>query len=106
MADLLIITQRGYGKRVRPRALAFQDLGSEGECAIKLDENDAVAAAVLAEPNDDVIIVTAAGQALRMRAGQVRELSPDAPAERLMTVHYPDHGQVDRVTGAVVVPGA
>jgi DNA gyrase subunit A len=105
MADLLIVTQRGYGKRVRVGALNLHSPGGKGVAAISLDENDAVAAVVLAEPGDDVIILTASGLAIRVRAGQLQEMPLNAGGEPLVSMPYPDHGAVDRVVGALAVPG-
>jgi DNA gyrase subunit A len=105
MAELLIVTQRGYGKRVSAAAFSAQAPGGKGVRATIVEEEDAVAAVLLTEPEDDVIILTAEGRAIRVRAMQVRSLGRDAVGSRLIKLPMPDNGAVDRVVAAVVVPG-
>jgi len=69
---LLMITEKGFGKRVETSELRSQKRGGKGVIGIKTDERRGkVASFELVSEKDDVIIATAKGIILRQKAGQV-----------------------------------
>jgi len=68
--DIMFATTRGT---VRRNSLAdFIEVRQNGKIAMKLDEGDQIVGVETAGPNDDVLLTTALGQAIRFRTDDVR----------------------------------
>ncbi len=94
---LLLVTTRGYGKRVALPDLPLRGRGGKGVIGIKLDGEELVAA-VLVDEDDEVALSTAVGKVIRFEVAQVSTFSRYARGVRLIQVD-PD----DRVVSAVAV---
>ncbi|WP_092185926.1 DNA gyrase subunit A [Devosia sp. YR412] len=68
--DIMFATTRGT---VRRNSLAdFVEVRQNGKIAMKLDDGDQIVGVETAGPNDDVLMTTALGQAIRFRTDDVR----------------------------------
>lgn len=94
---LLLVTSRGYGKRVLLEDIPLRGRGGKGVVGIKLDGEELVAA-VLVGDGEEVALSTAAGKVIRFEVAQVSTFSRYARGVRLIQV---DEG--DRVVSAVAV---
>ncbi len=96
--DVLTITPDGLGKRTPTSQYPVKGRGGMGVTTIKPGHE--VAAVLAVRPSDDVIIVTAHGQALRVRASTVK-----VSGRRTAGVILVRLASGDCVVGAVAVPG-
>ncbi len=88
-ADLLIVTAKGYGKRVPLSEYRLTSRNAKGVTTLPMgrDAVGEVVAARVAAPDDDIILITAGGIALRMHVGRVpRYKSRRARGVRLMSL--------------------
>ena len=73
--DLLVVTFNGYGKRTPIREYTPKGRATGGVATIAqktLDVTGRIAAARMVHDDDDLTIITAGGQALRLKVKQVR----------------------------------
>lgn len=69
---IFMATRRGIVKRVR--TYEFRNARTKGIIGIKLDENDRLVSSILTEGNEEVILVTRKGYALRFNEETVRAI--------------------------------
>lgn len=94
---LLLVTSRGYGKRVELGDIPLQGRGGKGVIGIKLDADlGEVVDATLVGEADEVALSTAQGKIIRFEAAQVSTFSRYAQGVRLILVE-----EGDRVASAV-----
>ncbi|MGE5579738.1 MAG: DNA gyrase subunit A [Bacillota bacterium] len=91
--DLLFITKKGVCKRT-PLS-EFASYRKSGLRAVTLRENDSLIQARFVVDDDEVLLATAKGKALRFRVGDVRPMGRDAAGVRGMRV-----GRDDFIVGA------
>lgn len=91
--SLLMVTEGGTGKKVS--AASFHDVRASGIIAIKLDQGDKLISVSQAEKGDSCIVVSAKGQSIRFKEGDVREMGRQAAGVRVIKL-----GKGDRVIGA------
>lgn len=97
--DLLLVTEKGYGKRTPYEEFPKQKRAGKGVKAINISEKKGkVAAARGVREDEQVLIVTAEGQAIRLRAGDVSKQKRAASGVRLMKISEPD-----KVTAIAVI---
>ncbi|MFN3346664.1 MAG: DNA gyrase C-terminal beta-propeller domain-containing protein, partial [Candidatus Bipolaricaulaceae bacterium] len=98
---LLLVTSRGYGKRVELGDIPLQGRAGKGVIGIKLDEDlgQVVDAAFVAD-DDEVVLSTAGGKVIRFEAAQVSTFSRYAQGVRLILVE-----EGDQVVSAVPLRG-
>ncbi|MGC9530447.1 MAG: DNA gyrase subunit A [Candidatus Bipolaricaulaceae bacterium] len=94
---LLLVTDNGYGKRVRLDDLPAQGRGGKGVIGIKLDDTTGtVVAALLVSDDQEAALSTASGKVIRFPVHQVSTFSRYARGVRLIQVN-----SGDRVASAV-----
>lgn len=69
---LFMATAAGVVKKVR--TIEFQNAKTRGIIAIRLDEGDKLVSAILSSGNDELVLITRRGQALRVAENEVRAM--------------------------------
>jgi DNA gyrase subunit A len=94
--SIMFITRDGVAKKV---ALGdFEDVRRSGIIAIKLGTGDALLSVLLVNSGDEVIVASAAGQAIRFKEKDIREMGRAAAGVRAIKL-----GKSDAVIGAGVI---
>jgi DNA gyrase subunit A len=97
-ADLLLITDAGYGKRTKVERFTSQVRGGQGVKGIKLTARRGhVVAAFMVGLDDEIFVISSGGVAIRMAVRQISSQGRDATGVRIITL---DGGQ----TVAAVAP--
>lgn len=91
--SLLMVTAQGTGKKVS--AASFHDVRASGIIAIRLDEGDKLISVSPVVKGDSCMVVTAKGQSIRFKEGDVREMGRTAGGVRVIRL-----SKNDRVVGA------
>jgi DNA gyrase subunit A len=74
--SVLTATENGYGKRTPITEYTRHGRGTKGMIAIQTsDRNGKVVAAVLVQPDDEVMLISTGGVLIRTRVQQIREMS-------------------------------
>ncbi|PIQ92527.1 MAG: DNA gyrase subunit A [Parcubacteria group bacterium CG11_big_fil_rev_8_21_14_0_20_39_22] len=94
--SLLMVTKEGNGKKVA--AKSFHDVRRSGLISIKLSQGDELISASFVEKGDEAFLVTSAGQSIRFKESDVREMGRSAAGVRLIKL-----GKDDFVVGADIV---
>jgi DNA gyrase subunit A len=92
--ELLVLTERGWGKRTPLAQYPTQGRNSQGVWALahtKVDQTGKIVAARVIQPEDQVSIITAAGVALRTPVATISQQSRTARGVRIVN---PDDGDV------------
>lgn len=98
--DILMVTRQGVVKKTE--LVAFSNPRRKGIYAISIDEGDAVIAARLVQPGQQVMLFTRGGMAVRFDESEIRSMGRMARGVRGVTLRDPAN---DRVVGAEVVAG-
>lgn len=97
---LVFATERGLVKRTALKE--YQNLGQAGLIAIRLQEGDRLVGVALSDPEDEAILATQEGQAIRFPLEEVRATGRDTQGVIGVRFKKPE----DRVVSLVVVkPG-
>lgn len=97
---ILAISENGYGKRTPISAYKATRRGSMGVITIKTtDRNGHLAALMIVDETDDLMIVTQAGMIIRQRVDSVSEISRNTQGVRL--INLKDN---DKVRDITVIP--
>jgi len=97
-ADILIVTEAGYGKRTKLDKFNQQGRGGQGVRGMKLTaRRGGVVAAFMAGLDDDIIVIASGGTVIRMPVRDISSQGRDATGVRVMNL---DEGQ----TVAAVAP--
>jgi DNA gyrase subunit A len=94
--SLVMVTANGMIKRVK--AEYFMDVRKSGLVAIKLKKEDILLASLFALSQDDIILVSKEGNAIRFHTSAVREMGRAASGVRAMRLK-----KDERITGAEMV---
>ena len=94
---LMLVTKNGVVKKVG--AESFKDVRRSGLIAIKLDKDDELQAVLPISKDDDVILATTAGQSIRFKETDVREMGRGAAGVRAIKL-----GKADFVIGVDRIP--
>ncbi len=86
--SLMLMTENGTAKKMSSDS--FKDVRRSGIIAIRLDKGDALKSAVMVEKGDDVILGTGAGQSIRFKESDVREMGRTAGGVRAIKVSKGD----------------
>jgi DNA gyrase subunit A len=75
-ADLLVVTQRGYGKRTPLAEYPRHHRGGQGVFTLKITSKVGRLAAlrVTSDPEDEILLITASGMVLRTATGSISEI--------------------------------
>jgi DNA gyrase subunit A len=97
-ADILIVTESGFGKRTKLERFNAQGRGGQGVRGMKLTaRRGGVVAAFMAGLEDDIIVIASGGTVIRMPVRGISSQGRDATGVRVMNL---DEGQ----TVAAVAP--
>jgi DNA gyrase subunit A len=94
--SLMLVTENGTAKKMSYEH--FKDVRRSGLIAIRLDAKDSLKSALLVEKGDEVMLVTAAGQSIRFKESDIREMGRTAGGVRGMKL-----GAKDLLVGVDVV---
>jgi len=86
--SIIMITKHGIVKKLS--AESFKDVRRSGLIAIKLEDGDELLATLFAEKGDDVVLVTAAGQSVRFKESDAREMGRVAMGVKAITLKKGD----------------
>ena len=90
-----MVTKRGIIKRVK--LSAFRNMRKSGLIAISLDEGDELGWVCITKGNDDLIVATRGGYAIRFNENDIREVGRSARGVKAITLH-----EGDEVVGVAV----
>lgn len=97
--SLMLVTKDGTAKKMSGES--FKDVRRSGIIAIRLDKGDQLSSALLVEKGDEVMIATGAGQSIRFKESDIREMGRTAGGVRGIKL-----GKGDEVIGVDVVKSA
>lgn len=98
-ADILVVTDAGYGKRTKLERFSRQARGGQGVRGIRLTARRGyVVAAFLVSLEDEVLLISSAGVAIRTQVREIPSQGRDATGVRVMSLEA-DH----QVTSAALV---
>jgi DNA gyrase subunit A len=99
-ADLLVVTERGYGKRVSFKNFSVHGRGTRGQIYVKLTEKTGQSVGVLSVgKGDEIVIITSRGMIIKLKAKAVSSMGRNAGGVRLVNLREPD----DSVAGVARV---
>ncbi len=99
-ASLLVISENGYGKRTSFEDYRLQSRGGKGIITLRTTErNGVIVAALGVRDSDDLMIMTAGGQAIRSPVKGIRVIGRATQGVRLMKLGKDESGKsLDRIT--------
>jgi hypothetical protein len=98
-ADLLVVTDAGYGKRTPLEQYARKGRGIQGVKTAELTEaRGFIAGALVVQDEDDIFLITDTGQIIRTRVNEVRRAGRATQGVRIM--------RLARTSGRVAAGGA
>ncbi|MEO5658063.1 MAG: DNA gyrase subunit A, partial [Nitrospiria bacterium] len=98
-ATLVTVTEHGYGKRTDLAEYRSQSRGGKGIITIQTTpRNGDVVAVIQVDPEDDVMLITAAAQILRLQVARLRVIGRNTQGVRLI-----DLETGDRVAAAAIL---
>lgn len=84
-AELLIVSENGYGKKTDIEEFKVQSRGGQGTTSYKIsEETGAVSGFGLVTPEDDIILITSEGIIIRLNTADIRTLKRVTKGVRLM----------------------
>lgn len=90
-SDLLVITERGYGKRTKVTEYTEHHRGGGGMSTIKMtDKKGKIAAMKIINEKHEMMIVSEEGVVIRVKAGDISELSRATQGVKVMNVDESD----------------
>ena len=99
--DLLTVTENGYGKRTPLGEYRRQSRNGYGLMDIKTgDRNGGVTSVKAVGPDDDLVIMSADGQIMRIRAADISEVGRNTMGVKVMELEG-----ADTVASVDVLPG-
>jgi len=104
-ASLLVVSEKGYGKRTSFEDYRVQSRGGKGIITLRTTErNGVVVAALSVREADDLMIMTAGGQTIRMPVRDIRVIGRATQGVRLMKMGKDESGQItDRITDVACI---
>ena len=98
-ASLLVISEKGYGKRTSFEDYRLQSRGGKGVITLRTTQrNGVVVAALSVRDNDDLMIMTAGGQTMRCPVKDIRVIGRATQGVRLMKLGRAESGEpADRI---------
>ena len=99
--SVLTVTRMGFGKRVATKDFRIQARGGLGVIAIKFKKTveDSVSCLLAAQPDDEILLITAKGIMVRQRVADIPAQSRSATG---VTIQRLDEG--DQITQVSIVP--
>lgn len=94
---IIIVTEKGYGKKTNVREFRQTKRGSKGVKALNItDKNGTIASFKVVNENQDVIIITDSGMVIRMPLEQISTLGRITQGVRL--IHLKDNQKVSTIS--------
>jgi DNA gyrase subunit A len=91
-ADVLVATREGYGKRTALDEYRKQSRGGIGVKTLNITKkNGPVVGMRIVDENEDLLIITTAGQIIRQRIANIRRIGRSTQGVRLIRVDEGDH---------------
>jgi DNA gyrase subunit A len=92
-ADLLVVTERGYGKRTPIDEYPVHHRGGQGVFTLKVTPRvgKLVALRVTQDPDDEILLITANGMVLRTTVGSISQIGRQTQGVIVMRVAPDDH---------------
>lgn len=85
--NILIVTEKGYGKRTFVREFRETKRGSKGVKALNITEkNGKIASFKIVDDDKDIIIITDSGMVIRLKTSKISQLSRNAQGVRLINL--------------------
>ena len=89
--DLLIITEKGYGKRTRLGEYRLQNRGGKGLIAANItDRNGNIAAVKVVNKEDEVMIISREGIIIRTEVSQISRIGRNTQGVKVMALEEGD----------------
>jgi DNA gyrase subunit A len=90
-ADLLLVTEKGYGKRVAINNFSVHNRGTLGQKYVKLSEKTGrVADTILVSKGDQIVIITSRGMIIKLKVRSVSVMGRSAGGVKLVNLKDPD----------------
>jgi len=90
-ADLLVVTGKGYGKRVAVKHFSVHGRGTKGQLYVKLSEKTGrVTDMILVHKGDQIVIITSRGMIIKLNVRSVSIMGRNAGGIRLVNLKEPD----------------
>ncbi|MFA9563160.1 MAG: DNA gyrase C-terminal beta-propeller domain-containing protein [Acidimicrobiales bacterium] len=84
---LLVMSERGYGKRTEPHHFGRKGRGGLGMRSMKVnDERGDVVGALMVDEGDDIFVINSSGVVIRTRVAEVSVQGRDATGVRIMNL--------------------
>lgn len=97
---ILAISENGYGKRTRISAYSVTKRGSKGVITLKTNErNGHLAALMLVNENDDLVIVTQEGKIIRQKVSEISIFERNTQGVHLINLR-----ENDKVVDITIIP--
>ena len=88
-AQVLVVTEHGFGKRSEVKEYRVTNRGGKGVKAMNLtDKTGELAALLMVQPEEDIMIITDDGTIIRTPAEDIRQTGRNAQGVRLMRVAH------------------
>ena len=85
--DLLVITERGYGKRTKLSEYSLQGRGGQGVTTIKMTPRNGNLVSMMVVPDEhELIVVSESGMTLRCKASDISELGRATQGVKIMNL--------------------
>ncbi|HBA38063.1 MAG TPA: DNA gyrase subunit A [Firmicutes bacterium] len=85
--NVLIVTEKGYGKRTFVREFRETKRGSKGVKALNItDKNGKIASFKIVDDNKDIIIITDSGMVIRLETSKISQLGRNTQGVRLINL--------------------
>jgi DNA gyrase subunit A len=86
-AEILLVTQAGYGKRTKLDKFNRQGRGGQGVRGIKVTAaRGSVVAAFMVSSDDEILVFSSGGNIIRMEAGEISSQGRDATGVRIARI--------------------
>jgi DNA gyrase subunit A len=90
-ADLLVVTEKGYGKRVLLKNFTVHGRGTRGQIYMKVSEKTGrVNDTILVNKRDQIVIITSRGMIIKLKVRSVSVMGKSAGGIRLVNLKDPD----------------
>jgi DNA gyrase subunit A len=90
--EMFLITENGYGKRTHFDDFNVHGRGTRGQIGYSVNERTGEVVAVQpVQPEDDVVVITSQGNALKLSVGGVTIQSRTAMGVRVVNIERPDY---------------
>jgi DNA gyrase subunit A len=89
--DMFIVSQFGYGKRIRYDNFSSHGRGTKGQICCKITEKNGEIAGVLSvKKQDDIVCITSKGNTLKVRVNEIPVMGKNAVGVKIVNIEKPD----------------